>query len=215
MTDTDYKNYTLREFNKAAKQFDNNNPSVYNMCRNDYPGILSEIESEAWCNLLDAGCGTGAVISLLRDKYPDKNYTGIDLSPKMIEVAKQKNSGVNFICGDCEELPFSDGSFDVIICSQSFHHYPNPDKFFYNAHRILKPDGRLILRDMTTSNAILLWIFNHIEIPIINRLLKKGDVRVYGKKDIEKLCEASGFTLEKFECRKGFRLHCVCRKPVN
>lgn len=212
MTDTEYKKYSLCEFNKAAEQFDNNDPSVYNMCRNDYPDILSEIETENWCDLLDAGCGTGAVISLLKEKYSDKNYTGIDLSPKMIEVAKRKNSGVNFICGDCEELPFADNSFDVAICSQSFHHYPNPEKFFYNVRRVLKPHGRLILRDMTAASSAILWFINHIEIPVINSVLKKGDVRVYGEKDIVKLCETSGLILEKFECRKGFRLHCVCRK---
>lgn len=211
MTNTDYKNYSLREFNKAAEHFDNNDPSVYNLCRNDYPDILSEIEMEDWCDLLDADCGTGAVISLLNEKYPNKNYTGIDLSPKMIDVAKRKNNGANFVCGDCEELPFANNSFDVVICSQSFHHYPNPEKFFRNVRRVLKPYGRLILRDMTTSNNALLWLFNHIEIPILNLVLKKGDVRVYCKKDIVKLCETSGLKLEKFECRKGFRLHCVCR----
>lgn len=203
MTNTDYKNYSLREFNKAAERFDDNKPSVYNLCRKDYPDILSELETEDWCDLLDAGCGTGAVISLLNRKYPNKNYTGIDLSPKMIDVAKRKNNGANFVCGDCEELPFADNSFDVVICSQSFHHYPNPEKFFRNVRRILKPHGRLILRDMATANTALLWIFNNIEIPILNLVLKKGDVRVYGKKDIVKLCEMSGLILEKFEYRQA------------
>ena len=212
MTDTEYKKYSLREFDKAAKQFDDNSPSVYNMCRKDYPDILKEIEKEEWNSLLDAGCGTGAVISLLKGKYPDKNYTGIDLSPKMIEVAKRKNSGVSFICGDCEELPFEDNSFDVIICSQSFHHYPNPEKFFKNVYRTLRSDGRLILRDMTAASSVILWFINHIEIPIINRVFKKGDVRVYGRNDIERLCEYSGLIMECFEARKWFRMHCVCRK---
>ncbi len=212
MTDKDYKSYSLREFDKAAEKFDDNSPSVYNMCRKDYPDILMEIEQEEWDSLLDAGCGTGAVISLLSEKYPHKKYTGIDLSPKMIDVAKLKNINADFICGDCENLPFNDNSFDVVICSQSFHHYPDPEKFFSNVLRVLRPGGRLILRDMTASNSVLLWLINHIEIPISNRIFKKGDVHVYSRNDIERLCEYAGLKMERFEARKDFRLHSVCRK---
>ncbi len=212
MTDKEYKRYSLREFDKAAEKFDDNSPSVYNMCRKDYPDIIEEIEKEEWVSLLDAGCGTGAVISLLQEKYPDKNYTGIDLSSKMIEAARRKNVGVDFICGDCEELPFERNCFDVVICSQSFHHYPNPKKFLLNVQRVLKPGGRLILRDMTAKSSVILWFINHIEIPMANRLFKKGDVKVYSKNDIAKLCEYSGLIPERVEARKWFRLHCVCRK---
>lgn len=53
----DLKELTLNEFNKAAKQFDGSNPSVYNMCRKDYPDILAELEKEDFMDVLDAGCG--------------------------------------------------------------------------------------------------------------------------------------------------------------
>ena len=46
---------------------------------------------EPWNTLLDAGCGSAPMITLLSEKYPDRNYTGIDLTPKMIEQAKKKN----------------------------------------------------------------------------------------------------------------------------
>lgn len=215
MTSEEYKKYSLMEFDKAAERFDDNSPSVYNMCRNDYPDILNEIEKESFNSLLDAGCGTGSVISLLRRKYPEKNYVGIDLSGKMINAAKIKNdSSVTFVCGDCEELPFTDNSFDVVICSQSFHHYPNPEKFFYNVNRVLTKGGRLILRDMTSSSYMVRWLINNIEIPLANRVLHKGDVRVYDRNDIKNLCDNSGLIMESFECRRGFRLHCVCRKRL-
>lgn len=208
-----YKAYSLQEFNRAAEKFDDNDPSVYNMCRKDYPDILEELEKEDFTDVLDAGCGTGAVISLLHKKYPGKHFTGIDLSDKMIEVAARKGiSGVTFVQGDCEELPFLDGSFDAVLCSMSFHHYPNPERFFANVCRVLRPGGRLILRDMT-GPTWMIWIVNHIEVPLCNKLLHKGDVRIYNRMDIQKLCKESGLKLERFEQRKGFRLHCVCRKP--
>lgn len=46
----------------------------------------------------------------------------------------------------------NDNSFDVIICSNSFHHYPNPQRFFDSAKRVLRPEGRLILQDYTAPH---------------------------------------------------------------
>lgn len=212
MNEMEYKKLSVKEFDAAAKQFDGDDPSIYNMCRKDYPDILKELEKEPFHDMLDAGCGTGAVIALLKSKYPDRNYTGIDLSGKMIEVAKQKNlDNSTFIHGDCENLPFAKETFDVITCSMSFHHYPNADRFFKSCNRVLRPNGRLIIRDITGSSAIL-WFINHIELPIINKVFHKGDVHVYNKNEIVKLCESADLKLAVFERRAGMRLHVVCRK---
>ena len=213
MNSEEYKRMSLREFDRAAEKFDDDDPSVYNMCRKDYPDILEEIQKEDFQDMLDAGCGTGAMIHMLYKDVPDKRYTGLDLSEKMIAAAVRKQmEGVRFVVGDCEAIPFEDDSFDVITCSMSFHHYPNPEKFFQNAGRVLRRNGRLILRDMASSSKGLMWFFNHVEIPLANKLAKKGDVHVYSKDEIQRLCGASGLKLERYEIRKGFRLHCVCRK---
>ena len=58
---------------------------------------------------------------------------------------------------------------------------------------------------------VLMW--SHIEIPIANKFMEKGDVHVYSRADIQRLCDESGMKLELYEVRKGFRLHCVVRKP--
>ena len=52
------------------------------------------------------------MIELLHEKYPDKHYTGLDLTPEMIHVAQAKNlSNTEFLVGDSENLPFEDGFF--------------------------------------------------------------------------------------------------------
>ena len=214
MTDKEYKKLSLREFDHAAEKFDDNDPSVYNLCRKDYPNVLAEVVKEPFSDLLDAGCGTGAMLGLFKRDYPDKNYTGIDLSEKMIEAAKRKHlEGICFVAGDCENLPFTNSSFDVVTCSMSFHHYPNPKQFFLSLRRVLRPGGRLILRDMASSSELLMWLMNRVEIPLLNRFMGKGDVHVYSRADIQCLCDASGLELELYEVRKGLRLHCVVRKP--
>ena len=213
MTNEQYKKLSLREFDQAAEKFDDNDPSVYNLCRKEYPDVLAEVIKEPFSDLLDAGCGTGAMLGMFRQDCADKNYTGIDLSEKMIEAAKKKElDGVCFVAGDCENLPFEENSFDVVTCSMSFHHYPNPEKFFQSLHRVLRPGGRLILRDMAAKSRVMMWLLNHIEIPVLNKVLRKGDVHVYSREDIQRLCGISGMKLESYEIRKGFRLHCVVRK---
>ena len=210
-TEQQYKSLTIKEFTKAAEIYESENAGIYEMCREDYPYISGELEKESYTDLLDCGCGTGSMISLLYEKDPNKHYTGIDITPKMIEVAKSKGlKGVKWIVGDCEDLPFEDSSFDVIICSNSFHHYPNPQRFFDSAKRVLKPGGRLILQDYTAPKVIL-WLMNHTEMPLAN-LVGHGDVAAYSLDEVRTFCERSGLKAEMLERGKKFRLHLVARK---
>ena len=212
MNDIEYKALSIKEFTKAANVYETDKAGIYKMCKRDYPDILAELEKEPFNTLLDCGCGTAPMISLLYDKYPEKHYTGIDLTPQMIEVAKAKNiPGAEFIVGDCENLPFEENTFDAIICSQSFHHYPNVQDFFNSVYRVLKPGGRLVLRDMTMARPGR-WFANHIEIPLIN-LKGHGDVHVYGRDEVDMLCRNAGLVMESFEKRGFCRLHSVIRKP--
>ncbi len=212
-TPNSFKKLSIGEFSRAAERYETDHAGVYNICKKDYPDILAEIENEPFTDLLDAGCGTAPMLSLLTARYPNAHFTGIDLTPKMIEVAKAKHlPNTTFVCGDCENLPFDANSFDVIICSQSFHHYPKPLDFFRSVERCLRPNGRLILRDMTMGNGLIHWFVNKIELPFLN-LLGYGDVHCYNRKELLKLCDEAGLTLEKFERRKGLKLHAVIRKP--
>ena len=203
---------SVSEFTKAADKYESDHAGVYNLCKKDYPDILAEIEKEPFTDLLDAGCGTAPMLSLLTERFPDAHFTGIDLTPKMVEVAKAKNlPNTTLVCGDCENLPFEEDAFDVIICSQSFHHYPNPEAFLKSVRRCLRRNGRLILRDMTMGEGLIHWFVNTIELPVLN-LLGYGDVHCYNRKELQELCDRTGLVLERFEQRKGFRLHAVIRK---
>ncbi len=66
----------------------------------------------------------------------------------------------------------------------------------------------------TLCRMLVMWFINHIEISVVNRVLHKGDVHVYSRDDIQGLCDASGLKLALYEVKKGFRLHCVVRKPL-
>lgn len=210
-TSEEYKQLSISEFTKAAKIYETENAGVYEMCKKDYPPVLEEIRKEKFESLLDAGCGTAPMLSLLTKEYPDKHYVGLDLTPEMIRKAKEKKlSNTEFVVGDCENLLFEPESFDIVINSQSFHHYPNPQNFFNSVYKVLKKGGCLILRD-NTGPAWLVWLFNHVEMPLIN-LVGHGDVKVYLLEEVKQFCENAGLKVEKIEQQKGFRLHLVARK---
>ena len=212
MTNEEYKKMSIKEFTKAARNYESDHAGIYNMCKKDYPDVLEELEKEQFLELLDAGCGPAPMITLLSEKYPDRHYTGLDLTPAMIEQAKKKNiSNAEFVVGDCENFPFEDNSFDAIICVNSFHHYPNPQAFFNIVKRCLRKGGRLILRDMTSNNKFIVWIVDKIELPLAN-ICGHGDVKMATRKTVIECCKKAGLKVEKIEVRKGMRMHCVIRK---
>lgn len=212
-TEEEYKNLTIKEFTKAAAVYESGHAGIYEMCKDDYPYISSELEKEDYTDLLDCGCGTGPMISILYEKDSTKNYTGLDITPKMIEVGKAKNlKGIKWLVGDCENLPFNNNCFDVIICSNSFHHYPNPKDFFKSVERVLRPGGRLILQDYTAPKAIL-WLMNHTEMPLAN-IIGHGDVAARSLSEIREYCNEAGLKIENLKSAKKFRLHLVARKPA-
>ena len=211
-TAEEYKKLSIHEFTKAAKNYENDRAGIYRMCRKDYPPILEEIKNSApFQTLLDAGCGTAPMLSLLSEKYPGASFTGLDLTPEMISQAQKKGiKNARFVVGDCEAMPFQDGSFDIVINSQSFHHYPDPQAFFNETARVLKKGGKLILRDNTASR-IVCWLMNHVELPLAN-LAGHGDVKAHTLDEVRGYCAAAGLTVEKLEHQKGFRLHLTARK---
>lgn len=205
------KQLSIKEFTEAAQVYESGHAGIYEICKDDYPQMLEELQREPFEDVLDVGCGTGAVLELLNGEYPNKRLVGLDLTPGMIDVARAKQlDNVRFVVGDAEALPFGSQSFDAVLCSNSFHHYPHPEKFFSEAARVLRPGGRLILRDYT-SNDFVVWLMNNIELPLA-RLMGHGDVRISKASELRALAEGAGLTVLKLEAQKGFRAHLVARK---
>ena len=91
--------------------------------------------------------------------------------------------------------------------------YPDPQAFFDSVKRCLRPNGRLVLRDVNSDNKVLVWLMNTLEMPLAN-ICGHGDVQVPTRDVVIKCCKKAGLKVEKFEIRKGMRMHCVVRKPM-
>lgn len=148
-----------------------------------YPCILEEarraMEGIPVPSVLDVGCGTGMLSEQLLSAFPSCRLTGVDLSPAMVERARARLAGRAEVReADAERLPFHDGAFDLVVCNDSFHHYPDPDRAAFQMWRVLRKGGALVLGDVwqpAPARAVMnAWMpFSH-----------EGDVRIYSEAEL-------------------------------
>ncbi len=112
--------------------------------------------------VLDVGCGTGTLaLAAWQRVRPDGEVVGIDASPEMIGIARQKSksraSEAHFEVAAIESLPFDDGHFDAVLSSFMLHHLPDDVKQSGCAEirRVLKPSGRFVAVDLADSGRSL------------------------------------------------------------
>lgn len=155
-------------------------------------------ERESW---LDVGTGTGEV---LRKLNSSKLRIGIDLSYKMLKVAKEKCGGCYFLVADGENMPFKDKSFDRISLSLVFRHLENQERFLKEAKRLLKKGGRVGLIDIRKfkGSGLLLLLMKTLLLPI--------GLLIFGRDKWEFFVHSieNSFSLEEIEetfKREGFK----------
>jgi demethylmenaquinone methyltransferase/2-methoxy-6-polyprenyl-1,4-benzoquinol methylase len=97
--------------------------------------------------VLDLACGTGDLTFAAADQ--GANVTGLDLTPRMIELAREKPAGhrAGFVVGDMMALPFPDASFDVVTTGYGLRNVPVLQTAIAEIHRVLAPGGVLLSLD--------------------------------------------------------------------
>jgi len=127
-------------------------------CFEDFYGIaLSMIKPVSERpTVLDIGAGTGLFSSFLLGKIPDARLTLIDISEKMLNVAKERFqdvSGVEYIVGDYTHYD-SFQEYDIIISALSIHHLSDQQKYelYKQCYSMLKPNGLFINADQVLGN---------------------------------------------------------------
>ena len=160
-----------------------------------------------WLNLsgtekiLDLGGGTGYNSFHLSQHC--KNLIMIDESPAMIKKA-QKFGTFKCICCNALETPFNNSSFDIVVLTDMFHHIKNQKALTKEIHRILKPNGKLLLQDFVSSHSktILLRIFEFFLF---------GFLYFKSPRQIKKIIISQNFKLEREE-KKNFILFQLWKK---
>ncbi|MFP3159304.1 MAG: class I SAM-dependent methyltransferase [Hydrogenobaculum sp.] len=158
-------------------------------------------------NLLDIGTATGDVIFRAFEQNKIKTAFGIDLSIKMLKIAKQKLKGkpAYLFIASAEHMPFKDGVFDNISMSLVFRHIIDKDSMLKEINRVLRKGGRFIVLD--TTKFIGMDFFAKIS----KTFLRPLGVAIFGNKnwdffihslenslsteEVKNLCESYGLRL--------------------
>ncbi len=127
-------------------------------------------------NILEVGCGRGGGISYLNRYFSPNSVKGVDLNKKAIKFCKKHypEKSNTFSQANAQSLPFSENSFDVVINIESSHRYPQPELFFTEAYRVLRPGGYFLFADFRDD----------IEVDRLDSQLKKTKFHLEKKQDI-------------------------------
>ncbi|MEI6326852.1 MAG: methyltransferase domain-containing protein [Candidatus Roizmanbacteria bacterium] len=141
--------HSIEEFSSWADNYDNPINSITFRQTNTH--IVKLLDPRHHSSLLDVGCGSGLLIQYLLDTNRNMKLYGLDITPKMIEVAKRKfqsHPQVEITLGSAINMPYADNTFDYVTCASSFHHHPDPLESTREMVRVLKPGGKLLILDM-------------------------------------------------------------------
>jgi len=181
----DYKEESRESFNKQTEKY---NSSYYgNHGKKLHDRMISKLNHISFNSLLDVGCGAGNLLSRISSKF-DAKIAGVDISQDMLEIARDKlDEKADLRVSDAENLPFDDESFEVVTCTDSFHHYPHPGNVLLEFKRVLKPEGSIIIADLSVPQTFRQ--LGNLLIPFT----KDGDVRIYSESEIHKLLVNTDF----------------------
>jgi len=156
----------IAKWNSASKYFDFANLGI----ERRYGEYKRMLFTKCRGKVLLVAAGTG-----LDFPYFPKGLeiTAIDFSPKMVEKAKEKSGAytgkLEVVEADVMNLDFPDESFDTVATSCTFCSVPDPVKGLKEIHRVLKPDGRLLMFEHVRAGNILLGAMMDIATPIFKK----------------------------------------------
>ena len=218
----------------------------YNLIASDYTRTRSYIPEDIRAlgdytangeRILDSGCASGHFFEVLKNKKVD--YFGIDISEKLIEIARRNYPEASFETVNALKLPFPDNFFDEVYSISVIHNIPSTEfrfQYLKEVIRVLKPNGRLILRvwNFWKRKAGLKLILRYAFLKIIGkskldfkdvfvpwkdsqgRILIQRYFHCFTKREFEGLARKAGFKIEKsWRAGKGKRanIYLIAQKP--
>lgn len=163
-TDEYYREYTRTTWNESAEAY-------VGLMRNLEPfrsDLIGRLEPRPGERILDMGTGPGEpAITLARTVGSTGHVTGIDLSEKMVEIARRVaaargEQNLDFQAMDCGDLKLPDKSFDAVVSSFGFQIFTDPEAAAREALRVLRPGGRIAVSVWSTGDRVP-WIHAIIE----------------------------------------------------
>jgi SAM-dependent methyltransferase len=151
MTTETHHNLIVDQFTRQAVPFSTASPITD---ENALRMIVDAARPQPGDTMLDVACGGGIVVCAFAPHV--RHATGIDMTPAMLERARQVavDKGlinVTFDQGDARALPYPDAAFAIVVTRFSFHHFLDPLAVLREMRRVTAPGGRIVVVDMYAS----------------------------------------------------------------
>jgi ubiquinone/menaquinone biosynthesis C-methylase UbiE len=156
--------------------------------------------------ILETAAGTGAVTQALHAALPNAQIVATDLNPPMLELAAARigSDEVRFAPADALDLPFDDGSFDLVVCQFGAMFFPDRVRGHAEAHRVLRGGGRYLVaiwdrieRNVLTDIAQRVLIDSFPDNPPL--FMREGPFSYHDPVRIESDLHDAGFDTVKIE----------------
>lgn len=135
--------YTL-----AAERYDEREKYLDSFEQGNLWPLMGEVTGK---KVLDVGAGTGRLSVPLFQRGAD--VTALDINEQMLKVLSKKAPRIPTIIGDAEDLPFPEGTFDLVVSTFLIVHLKDPMRFFDEVYRVLKDGGRFIVTNINQKNS--------------------------------------------------------------
>lgn len=139
-------------------------------------------------SILELGCGSGRYVSML--SALGQNVVGVDpyTFPEW-DIIKKNSNAILLDKVYAEALPFEESEFSAICCMGALLYFENPTKALSEMHRVLKPNGQLLIRTLNINN---------LRTKFTGKKLDPASKNLYNKQDILSLIENAGFVVKKY-----------------
>jgi ubiquinone/menaquinone biosynthesis C-methylase UbiE len=129
-------------------------------CKSD--AVIEHVPANS--NVLDVGCLGGNFRGyVLEQQVSISKFTGLDLSPNSINIAKKRFPEDSWVVSDCHKLPFEDSIFDVVTIMEVLEHVDIPEKVLFEIRRVLKDKGVILItvpNELKYPDDEHIWMFD-------------------------------------------------------
>jgi SAM-dependent methyltransferase len=150
-----------RSFNDAVTRFWGWAAPAYNLpvlqqwvYRPAHDEVIAQLRAHSSACVADIACGTGILADRIeRELHPAEVY-GVDMSEGMLNQARARSTGVQWLRGPAEQLPFDDGALDAVVTTSAFHFFDQPSAL-RDFHRVLAPGGVAAVSTLSARRPLL------------------------------------------------------------
>jgi ubiquinone/menaquinone biosynthesis C-methylase UbiE len=161
-------------------------PKFYRFCASMVAPLLPVDGS-----LLDIGCGQGWQLAEIRKCCPSSRLFGVDISPKLVSLARSHVPGAHIETGDADKLSYPADAFDVVVMTEVLEHLADPVLALGQIRQVLKPGGWILITVPNRDWLRYQWYLNN------SQRYQPVDDQWYRVAEITGFIQQAGFELKR------------------